>query len=796
MTSQDIVITGVGAIVSNGLSYDEFVESCLSGKSGIKVSKRIDISSLKSHLVGEIDYSKLEEKCPEAYDKTTVLAYCAAAEALEQANIPDGYFEGKNVAIVIGSLFAGFNSTFEIQKAFHDGIELKDVPDKTYENYYSSAIPDFLCKKLGINGPRIIVSNACASGGSAVGLAYDLIKSGVIDMAIAGGTDELNKMCLGGFNSLGAISPKLCAPYVKSSGINIGEGAGMFILEKGDSAEQRNATVHAKILGYYLNSDAYHITTPNPKGEGAQNLMKNVLELNRIPIEDIDFINGHGTGTKANDTAEIRAINQLFKDTDLKIKLTSNKANVGHCMGAAGAVELAATVGSIEKKFVTPLYGKGEKEADHVHVVLKPEKVERPVALSNSFAFGGNNVSLAISSADYDFNSVLYEECPVVITGVDCIGNNHDSFETFEAILADAPVEFYRDSVVEGTYKTQIPEINYKQYMAPDMIRKTDQLTKYAVVTSQRALMDANIEINNDNTNSIGHVYSSAVGPISTIKDINEGIFERGIGKMNPFSFPNSVDNAAPGYITMTSRIKGATITLDAGSSSLMCSLIYARILICSKKAEKVVVTLAEDFEDLYQMGFNNFGVLSNKADINDFSNKENTVILTPGSVSFVLESKESALKRGQKIYAELLGCELVGSNNGEDKALLDPSLDNYYDTLEAGIKKSGLTWSEIDLYCSPSAGVVKNDIREKEQVWDKLPENVDILSVKPYCGFNVSIFSAYNLVAALRAFQKEDAYVVKESALEKKQKIFKTAVVGSYYLGNTVGCVVVKKVD
>ena len=205
---------------------------------------------------------------------------------------------------------------------------------------------------------------------------------------------------------------------------------------------------------------------------------------------------------------------------------------------------------------------------------------------------------------------------------------------------------------------------------------------------------------------------------------------------------------------------------------------------------------MAEDFEDLYQMGFNNFGVLSNKADINDFSNKENTVILTPGSVSFVLESKESALKRGQKIYAELLGCELVGSNNGEDKALLDPSLDNYYDTLEAGIKKSGLTWSEIDLYCSPSAGVVKNDIREKEQVWDKLPENVDILSVKPYCGFNVSIFSAYNLVAALRAFQKEDAYVVKESALEKKQKIFKTAVAGSYYLGNTVGCVVVKKVD
>lgn len=798
MALQDIVITGVGAIVSNGLSYDEFIDNCLAGKSGIQESERIDTSSLRSHLVGEIDYSELEKKYgdPGAFDKTTYLAYCATVEAMEQANFPEGYLEGKNVAVVIGSLFGSYNSTYEIQKGYVDGVDFKEIPKVTYENYFASAIPDFLCKKFGVNGPRVIVSNACASGGSAVGLAYDLIKSGVVDMAIAGGTDELNRMCLGGFNSLGAISPKLCAPYIKSSGINIGEGSGMFILERGDDAEDRGASIRAKILGYYLNSDAYHITTPNPKGEGAQNLMKQVLELNNIPLEDIDFINGHGTGTKANDTAEIRAINQLFKDTDLKVKLTSNKANVGHCMGAAGAVELAATVGSIERKLVTQLYGTGEKETDHVHVVMEPEKVEKPVALSNSFAFGGNNVSLALSSPDYDFEPVKYEESPIVITGIDCIGNNHESFETFVNMLSNEPQDFYEDEEFKGFFKTQIPEINYKQYMAPDMIRKTDLLTKYAVVTSQRALEDANIEINNDNSNKIGHVYASTVGPLSTIKAINDGIFERGIGKMNPYTFPNSVDNAAPGYITMNSRIKGATITLDAGSSSLMCSLIYAKILINSKKAEKVVVTLTEDFTGLCQLGYDNFGILSKKKNINDFTNKENTVVLSHGSVSFVLESKESAQKRGQKIYAELLGCELVGSNNGDDKSLFEPSLDNYYDTLESVIKKSGLSWSDIDLYCSPSAGVVKNDIREKELVWDRLPENVDVLSVKPYCGFNTSIFSAYNLAGAIRAMENGDAYVVQDGVLKKKDKSFKTAVLGSYYLGNTVGCMVLKKAE
>lgn len=796
MLSEDIVITGVGTIVSNGLNYEKFINNCLAGKSGIKVSERIDTSALKSNLVGEIDYDELNKKYngQDAFDKTTYLAYCATSDALIQANITEEYFKDKNVAVVIGSLFGGYNSIFEIQKKYFEGTTFKDIPQKTYENYFASAIPDFLCKKFGINGPRIVVSNACASGGSAVGLAYDLIKSGVVDMAVAGGTDELNGMCLGGFNSLGAISPKICAPYIKSNGINIGEGSGIFILEQADMAVQRGAKIRAKILGYYINSDAYHITTPNPKGEGAQHLMKQVLELNNIPLKDIDFINGHGTGTKANDIAEIRAIDQLFEDTDLKVKLTSNKANVGHCMGAAGAVELAATVGSIEKKLVTQLYGKGEKETDHVHVVMKPEKLEKPVALSNSFAFGGNNVSLALSSPDYNFETKGYEESPIVITGVDCIGNNHDSFEMFIKLLSKEPKDFYEDEKCQGLFKAVIPEINYKNYMSPDVIRKTDLLTKHAVVTSQKALMDANIEINNENTNKIGHVYASTTGPLSTIKGINDRILERGIGMINPFTFPNSVDNAAPGYITMNSRIKGATITLDAGSSSLVCSLIYAKILINSKKAEKVLVTLTEDFTELYQMGYNNFGILSKKKNINDFTNKENTVILSNGSISFILESKESAIKRNQKIYAEILGCELAGSMNGKNKSIFDPSLDNYYKTLENGIKKSGLAWSDIDLYCSPSAGVVKNDIMEKKLIWDRLPKNVDVFSVKPYCGFNTSIFSAYNLAGAIRAMTAGNAYVVKDGVLKKKIKSFHTAVLGSYYLGNTVGCVVLKK--
>lgn len=798
MSNQDIVITGVGAVASNGLDYEEFVNNCLDGKSGIRISKRMDTSDLKGHYIGEIDYDALEEriKCSDAYDKTTYLAYCATLESLKQAGITPDYLKGKNVAVVVGSLFGGYNSLFEIQKTFLSDIHLEEVPCKVFEYFFPCAVSDFLCTKFGIEGPRIIVSNACASGGSAVGLAYDLIKSGTVDMAIAGGTDELNNLCLAGFNSLGAISKDVCAPYVKSQGINIGEGAGMFVLEKEKVAEARNAKIKAKILGYYLNSDAYHITTPNPKGEGAYTLMKTVVEMNNITHTDIDFINGHGTGTMANDTAEIRAINKLFEGTEYKVKLTSTKANVGHCMGAAGAVELAATVGSIEKKMVTPLYGTGEKETPNVQVVLENKPVEKPVALSNSFAFGGNNVSLAVSSADYECKAGSYESAPVVITGVDCIGNYHSSYSEFKNMLLKPPVEFFGDKEYEGKcaccYKGTVPDVNYKQFMPPDALRRTDNITKFAVVTSARAIADANIAITNDNSNAIGHVYASGIGPITTIRDLNTGIIERGLGKMNPFFFPNSVYNAAPGYVTMNSRIKGATITINAGSSSLACCMIYAKILINSKKAEKVVVTLADDYNEIYHYAYDHFGVLSTKGDTNTFTNEENTVVLSTGSVSFVVESKEAADRRGQRIYAELHDGVICGSEN--KSGIFSPTFENYSETLTAAVQKAGLTWSDIDLYCSPCAGIAKNDKIEKELIWDTLSQNVNISSIKPYCGFNVSIQSAYSLASALVAFESNCANVVRDGKLEKIEKVFKSAVIGSYAFGNTVGGIVVTK--
>lgn len=796
MTERDIVITGIGTVSSNGLSYEEFVDNCLSGKTGIKHSERIDTSELRGHFVGEIDYDKLMEKVDftDMYDKTTYLVYCATLEALKQAGISSEYLKGKNVAVVVGTLFGSYNALHDIQKSHYDGKDFKDLSMKDFEYFFPCALPDFLCKKFELNGPRIIVSNACSSGGSAVGIAYDLIKSGAVDMAIAGGTDELNTMCLGGFSSLGAISSQHCAPYVNSRGINIGEGSSIFVMEKGDAAEERNAEVHAKILGYYLNSDAYHITTPNPKGEGAYNVMKKVLELNNIPLEDIDFINGHGTGTKANDVAEVRAINQLFEGSDCKVKLTSNKANIGHCMGAAGAVEIAGTIGALEKKLVTPVFGTGEKEAEHVHVVMEKEPVEKPVALSNSFAFGGNNVSVALSDVAYKHDPVEYVEQPVVITGIGCMGNNHVTFEELQNVLLNAPVDFEKSAEGEGIYQGRIPEINYKQYMSPDMIRKTDALTKMAVVTSQRAILDANITISNDNSNDIGHVYASSTGPFVTVNEINEGIFERGIGKVNPFSFPNSVFNAAPGYVTMNSRIKGATITLSAGSASLSCSLLYAQILINSKKAEKVVVTVADNFNDVSHVAYNHFGLLSANGNINDFTNSENTVVPSTGSVSFVVESKESAEARGQKIYAEIVTSKISGNVSDVEEGILEGSLSNYDEVLEKGLNSIGLSWNEIDLYCSPCCGISKYDKKEKELVWDKLPENVGIVSLKPFVGYNISTQSAYSLLGAINAFQTDSAWVVKDGKLEEVKKSYHTAILGSYAFGNTVGCTIIRK--
>lgn len=801
MFNDRIVITGMGAVSCDGLSTGDFIENVNANISGIKKCTRYDMSKLKSQFVGEIDYDELYKILPNSdnVEKTVYLAYFAALKAIEDSGFNFSTSE-KSVAIVIGSLFGGYNSSTYVHENFLENYKLEDVDTAIFDYFNSCSIPSYLAKKFNIKSIKIVISNACASGSSAVGFACDLIKAGIADMAIAGGADELNRLSLAGFNSLGALAPDNCTPYTNSLGINIGEGAGIFILEKFSDVKERGGIPKVEVIGYELTSDSFHITAPDPNGDGAYRAMKGVLERNGISAEDIAYVNGHGTGTNANDPSEIKAVKRLFADSGKTGKLSSNKGVIGHCMGAAGALELFISAKSVEICKIPPTYHtEKQKELAGISVVKTAEDGPCPFVISNSFAFGGNNVSVGLSSPEYfahrQLDNMIIDD-DVVITGVGCIGNKHTSFQEYSALLERNDIEFAANENYMGkydcVYNGVIPDYDYRHYMSPDFFRKTDLISKISIISSVSAIKDADIKISRGNAERVGLVYGTGTGPISTIEQLNLDILQKGLAGMNAFFFPNSVSNAAPGYITMNSNIKGTTVTTNGGGATFIANMLYAKLILLQNKADYVIVTLSDDYNEIYHAAYEKLGLLNKRNVVDKFFIKDNTGILSPGSVSLVLERKKTAADRNAKMYAKINGGSMTGDSNSING--LNVKSNAMRDVFEKTLLAAGITIDELDAYFSASTGIAHLDFIEKQKIISKY-ENVIVSSPRQFCGYNSAIIPAYSTLSAILAFSGSPVYDIKNGSPEPKNVDIKNAMIASYAFGETYGNLIISKI-
>ena len=800
MNNNRIVITGMGVVACNGKNPDELTTHVNVNVSGTKKCTRHDMTGLKSGLAGEIDYRELYNILPneDNVERTIYLAYYAAYQAIKESGI-DFSATDKNVAIVLGSLFGGFNTSVYVHEEFLKDHTLQDVDIGTFETFSPCSIPAYISEKFQIKGAKIVVSNACASGGSAVGIAYDLIRAGLADMAIAGGADELNRLSLAGFNSLGALCPENCTPYTNSRGINIGEGAGIFVLETLEHALARGQKPQAEIIGYELSSDAFHITSPDPNGEGALRTMKAVLERNNIPVEQVSYVNGHGTGTMGNDSSEIKSVKRLFADSELDGNLTSNKGVVGHCMGAAGAVELFIAARSVVDGIIPPTFHT-DKQKSLTGVNIVKEAIPDPCSfvLSNSFAFGGNNITLGISAPEHfpaeQLDSLMLTD-DVVITGIGCFGNKHASFEEYCSMLINNDNEFSANETYQDKYHSiyhgTLPEIDYRRHMSPDFFRKTDLISKLALVSSGLAIKDSGLKILRANEERIGLIYGTGTGPISTIEKLNLEILQHGLPGMNAFFFPNSVCNAAPGYITMNSRIKGTTITINCGSATFAANLLYAKLILLQNKADHVIVTVADDYNEVYHAAYDRVGHLTKENKIDDFFGEQNSTILSPGSVSVMIERKQTAVERGATLYAKVVGGTLTGSRSSDhlQKDREVAMYQAYQDTL----KTTNLTEKEIDVYFASASGRRSKDIIEKVGVIDKLTHPI-VSSPRQFSGTNVSLIPAYSALSAIAAFNRKPVYDILNNKIITDTDGIQNVMIASHYFDETFGHVVLSK--
>ena len=327
-------------------------------------------------------------------DRSSKLLFCACREALESAKLPS--YEGCVIApLIMGTTLGGMLAA----QRFHRAMLLHEDIRK-----HAPLLGDALCQQpfhvasmLGIIGDIVVLNNACASGLSAIGYAYKRVRLGKVALAIAGGYDEMSDFTYAGFNALQLVTLDKCRPFDKNrSGLILGEGAGVVVVEELEHAIKRRATIYAEIIGYGQNSDAYHITKPDPEARGAANAIRGAIEEALIMPEAINYVNAHGTGTPSNDIMEAKALHLALGTYAQRIPVSSNKPFTGHLLGAAGATEAIFSVISLQKNMIpenlnleTP-----DLECGLNIVTGSSKRQDLKVVLSNSFGFGGSNSAM------------------------------------------------------------------------------------------------------------------------------------------------------------------------------------------------------------------------------------------------------------------------------------------------------------------------------------------------------------------------------------------------------------------
>jgi 3-oxoacyl-[acyl-carrier-protein] synthase II len=398
-----VVVTGLGAITPIGNNVNEFWNGIKQGKCGIDEITYFDTTNFKAKLAGEVknfnpeDY--LDKKSAKRLDKFSQFAVIASKEAMVDSGISADNTDMTRVGVIVSSGIGGIK-TIEEQNV----NLIEKGPDRVSPMYIPTAIVNMatgnVAIELGIKGESFAMVTACASATHSIGEAFRMIRHGYQDAVLVGGTEaSITPSSVAGFGNIKALSTttdKLRAsiPFDKErSGFIMGEGAGVIVLEELEHAKKRNAKIYAEIIGYGASSDAYHITSPMPDGEGGARAMVNAINDAQINPSEITYINAHGTSTHLNDKCETMAIKKALGEYSSTVMVSSTKGNTGHLLGAAGGVEAIACIKAIEDNFVPPTIGYKEKdeECDLDVVPNVGRYVEVKVAMSNSLGFGGHN---------------------------------------------------------------------------------------------------------------------------------------------------------------------------------------------------------------------------------------------------------------------------------------------------------------------------------------------------------------------------------------------------------------------
>ena len=417
MNKRRVVITGLGALAPNGNSVSDYWDSLISGRSGINHITSFDTENLNVKIAGELSNFNPEDhfdrKEIRKLDPFTIYHLVSSKEAISNSGLNEDKLDLNRVGVMIGSGVGGIQ-TLEDQHGTYSSRGQRRVSPFFVPRMIANIAAGNLAIKYGFKGPNQTIISACASGTDAIGLASRVIQYGDADVMITGGTEaSITGLTISGFANIKALSTQNENPKTASKpfdamrdGFVLGEGSASIVLEELSHAKKRNANILAELVGYGSTDDAFHITQPSAGGEGAIRAMKNAISDANLSIENIDYINAHGTSTPFNDKTESAAISSLFGSHAKKLKVSSTKSMIGHALGASGALEAVACILALQNNILPPTinYKNPDPECELDYVPNNSQEFETNLAMSNSFGFGGHNSVILMKKWDGEKN--------------------------------------------------------------------------------------------------------------------------------------------------------------------------------------------------------------------------------------------------------------------------------------------------------------------------------------------------------------------------------------------------------
>ncbi len=703
-----VVVTGLGLVCALGGNVEECWNNALNGVSGIKKIGSVNTDNCYANVGAEVELPS-KELSSENYDRSSLLCIKAAGEALKDSGY-DVSAAPERIGAIIGNCVGGAASIDVYYTADKNG---KAIPEDVLK-MPAAAIANNVARHFGLDGVTANVVNACAAGTISLSYAADLIRAGKADAFAAGGSDSFTSLAFAGFHALHALDAEGCSPFNRSGGITLGEGAGVLIIESYEHAKARGAKIYCEVLGSGVSSDAHHITAPDPEGKGQMLAINRAIENSGLKPSDIDYINAHGTGTAKNDEAEFLSLHTIFDGSD-HLSVSSTKSMTGHCLGAAGSIEAVLTVKAVCEDVIPPTVGYTEEDLvklkeragdfDFVPNTKREKKVN--YAASNSFAFGGNNASIVFAKEPHEIPDRTNSD-RIFVTGI---------------------------GELLGKPRCEITSDDYKAHgIKMAFYRKLDRFSQLQLISGMRALADANITINDDNSADIGIIIGTADGPLTEIVGFQKNVIENGTASGSAFSFPNTVYNAAGGYFSIFAGIKGYNVTNANSVQAGLQSLCYAADVIRNGDEQIMVATGTDENTDVTAYLYDTLGLLKDG--------------LGEGSVSLILENEKSANARGAKKYAELVGWAVAHKNvdfgklKGSESALIAACKD--------ACKAAGISTKDIEAVCGFANGTPAVDELEKN-AYKELFGDIPVISVKTEIGEARAAASAEQAAVAAR---------------------------------------------